>query len=188
MPTNHDYWNENIHTVYTDVIEIFEGDDDHNPVVHQDEEGHDLPVRYIRLNDSGNVLRLWDPDESAAHEYIPATFEFSEPDRNSINDETGTLTIGGVTREYVECLEEVFNESKIIVRIGLVVYDKAKVSELPPHADYWIYKMIDYEASNISIDSANAQLQISFKSGSMQLAYYASKRRYSNSEFPCIFG
>ena len=186
MPTNHDYWNENVHTVYTDVIEIFEGDDNHNPVVHQDEEGHNLPVKYIRLNNSGNNLNMYVDGEE--HLFTPAVFEFNEPDRNSINDETGTLSIGGVTSEYVENLEEVFNESKIIVRIGLVMYDKAKASPVTHLEDYWICKMLDYEASSISINSANAQIQIGFKSGSMQLSFFASKKRYSNTEFPCIFG
>lgn len=164
MPINRDYWNETIHTVYTDVIEIYEADEDQNPI--------DPVNGIIRLNSSGNILTI------AGKQYMPATFTFNEPDRNSINDETGSLTIGGVTSEYIEMINAVDQEHSIVVRVGLANYETGAL----------VLSMLNYVASNISVNSATATLQVTFKSGNMLLSYYISKMRYVNTEFPCLFG
>lgn len=187
MPTNHDYWNENIHTVYTDVVEIFEADEDQNPI--------DPENGIIRLNNSGNTLTMYtetyDPENPfGVRSYMPAAFTFDEPDRNSINDETGSFSIAGVTSNYIEMLNNADSEHKIVVRLGLVDYKKAVDSATAEEPDdsHWIYKLLSYEASDVSINSATATVQINFRSGAMQLQYYISKLRYGNTEFPCLFG
>lgn len=184
MPTNHDYWDESIHTLYTDVIEIFEADAEHNPL--------DV-TKIIRLNNSGNELKMYATGYGDVT-YMPAAFSFSEPDRNSINDETGTLTIAGVTNNYIEMINDADTEHLVVVRIGLVDYQRA-IESISRHSadsdyseDYWIYTMTDYVANNVSVSSANAQVQINFRSGAMQLQFYISKHRYGNTEFPCLFG
>lgn len=183
MPTNHDYWNETIHTIYTNVVEIYEADNDYMPVD---------PSKVIRLNDSGGSLTMYDADLATAFTYDNAVFSFNEPDRNSINDETGSFSVAGVTSEYIEMLNEVLNNDghNIVVRLGLVNRDDAiaSVSDHSLCSTMWIYPLVPYVAADVSVSSATATLNVSFRSGSLQLQYNASKVRYSNVEFPCLFG
>ena len=163
MPVNHDYWDETITTVYTDAIELFEADEDRQPV--------DLN-KIIRLNNSGKTLVI------DGNEYFPATFNFSEPDRSSLEDETGSLTIGGVTYDYIEMMNNADQEHLIVIRIGLVDASTGN----------WILPKVDYVANDLAVNSVEATIQINFRSGSKQLAFNISKLRYGNMEFPCLFG
>ena len=163
MPVNHDYWDETTTTVYADVIEIFEADADRVPVIGG---------TVIRLNNSGKKITI------GGNEYNPASFNFSEPDRSSLDDETGSLTIGGVTYDHIEMMNNADQEHLIVIRIGLV----------DALTGAWILPQVDYVANDISVNSVEATIQINFRSGSKQLAFYVSKLRYSNMEFPCLFG
>lgn len=163
MPVNHDYWDETITTVYTDVIEIFEADSQRQPID---------PEKIIRLNNSGKVIVV------DSKEYNPASFNFSEPDRSSLDDETGSLTIGGVTYDYIEMLNNADQEHLIVIRIGLVDCS----------AETWVLPKVDYVANDLAVNSVEATIQINFRSGSKQLAFNISKLRYGNMEFPCLFG
>lgn len=180
MPSNNDIWSNNIHTVFTNVVEIFIGTKDtHEPI---------NPSEVIRLNDSGSTLIVYDQELGANVTYDRAAFTINEPDRTSVNDETGSFSIAGVAADYLDLLNNATNDNPLIVRIGLVDYAKAQESAIDPTVEgVWVYDRLDYEVSSANISSATATVSLDFKSASGRLNYIASKLRYTGFEFPCLY-
>lgn len=211
MPISPDIYDDTIKTIYVDMIEMMEVEDDNSPVYHPTEDTwvHEDKKYYeydpetgeytavpqerilpnpkaagyfewytIRLNSSGNRIYF-------GHElYIPATFELVEPDRTSVNEESGSLNIVGVTNEYVQMIQ--YASKKILMRCSLIRYDEVGQTDEQGNPLY-IIDPIDYEVSAITIDSKNAALSVSLKGGGI-LGFYASKDTFSVITFPGLCG
>lgn len=144
-------------------------------------EGTPIPENTYRqagayFNDAGDVLFGTSGNVQDARLYRHAAFQVNEPDRTSVNEETGSLSIVGVPSEYIEMLQNDYY--KLYLSVALV-----KHTEIDALYGQYIQEPISYEIRSATVDSASASINVSLKGGAL-LGYYASKYSYNTANYP----
>lgn len=147
-------YSENIKTIYVKLVTI--------KSVNNDVE--------LYLNDSGEVITF------KGKEYMPVAFKMNEPNKSSIEEGNATLSIIGVTNDYIEMIQTAKGE--IIITSSVVA--------LGDLSDY-VLNPVEYTVESISIKSADASINVSIKTGGA-LNFFISSKTYGISNFPALNG
>jgi len=111
-------------------------------------------------------------------DYMPCAFEITMPDTTAVSEESGSLNIAGVTGDYVEMIQTA--TGTLLCTDGIIrVKDAAQGA--------YLIQPVEIEVKGITINSAQAAISVSMKSGGI-LSYYASKHEYTLNKFPGISG
>lgn len=188
-----DVFNQDIKSVYIDMVCLYELTNDDKRVYTLTQDTVVIPYKnyfkrvgnnYIWEIPTGSPFGYYEERSvylNSSHNFLfndryysLAAFSVTEPDRTSVNEESGTLTIAGVTSDYVQMLQNV--EGKLMLSCALIKYDEIEDG-------FYILEPIEYEISNITLDSAQAAMSITLKGGGL-LNYYASKDDFGTANFP----
>lgn len=198
MSIRGDVLNQEIKSVYIDMIHVYATDEDDNVIYiltadttvtkgknYFSKSGNTYTV--ASLSEGSNPAQLGLYEERGAYfnsssefitfqskQYLPAAFSMTEPDRTSVNEETGSLTVVGVPTEYMEMIQE--DSPKIYMECSLVKYDELS-------SGLYILDPVNYEVKSVTMSSANASVSIALKGGGL-LGYYVSKDVYGTTNFP----
>lgn len=195
-----DLLSQDIKNIYIDVICLYAADKDGNKLYFETSDTEVNPEKdYFRYVDGQYV---WVQPTTASTEglyeeksiylnsshnfvynnrhYKLAAFEVVEPDRTSVNEEQGTLNIGGVTGEYIDMLQEV--QDKLMLSCGMLRASLNSSGTYVVESDY-VLDPIEYEVANFTIASADSAISLSLQGGGI-LNYNASKDVFGTSNFP----
>lgn len=155
MPDRKDLYSENITKIYANLVDI------------ETEDG-----TVLHFNDSGAEIVF------NGVTYMPVAFEVTEPNKDSLEETTGSFSIVGVTQDYIRMIQE--TEGTIYVYISLVRTDQLAEGQ-------YIIAPTEYIVDNVTISSSKASVTVDLRLGG-SLGFYVSVKRYSVTEFPGLSG